>query len=135
MFILCLYSLILILKTKSLLMQLTLWRRSHSTFVNVPIEKIHANSKHEFVEPGLEIVDVCGLSNGYTLLATNTNKVVVVDKLKVIKTYSGICQKITNILPLSGRAFVAITKSGTIDVYNSEEDPPDTVCGTSSHVQ
>lgn len=112
------------------MLQISFWRRTQVTFTTVPINQLHANSKHDYVEAGFAITDFCGLKNGFTLLATNVPSLIVIDKLKLIKTYSQEKQ-IVKLAPLDGTSFVVVTREATVDVYNSEQEE-ELICGARS---
>jgi len=103
------------------------WRRTNATFINMPVEKVHANSKHEFAQPGFAVSDFCSLANGLTLLATNQSSLVVIGAAgKVLLTVGGLSCSVERLVPLAGCAFVAIA-GGTIDIY--DDDAGDVICG------
>jgi hypothetical protein len=111
--------------------QLTFWRRTTSELAAVPIGGLHANSRGDFIEQGLKCTDVVGLANGYTLIATNKASLLVVDKLKLIKTVFGLDGSVTRLMALGGTRFAATSDRQTLDLFTNELEHEE-IAGTSS---
>eukprot|EP00892_Ulva_mutabilis_P006187 jgi/Ulvmu1/3940/UM018_0163.1 len=105
--------------------QVMYWRRTKAVLSAVPVSGLHLNSAGDFAEAGTRCTAVTGLHCGLTIVAVagaaSGPALLVIDRLKVVKRYSGLDGPINALRAVADRSFVAaVQEHQRLDLYLNE---------------